>query len=286
MIQRTPPEGPARRVGFTALLACALLVAAPPARAADVLRVSGTGSWLGVMTRLAPAFAKAHPGNRLEVIPSLGSGGAIRAVATGELDVALSGRPLKADERETGLAAVEVARTPFVFVAGPGAGATGLTAAELVQILKGKQTAWPNGERIWPVLRPAKDADTAYLRSLSPALSAALTAAQAQPGQLVAATNQQSDDLVARNPGGLGMSSLAQVITEPRGLTVLAWEGVSPSLPTLVSGKYPLVKPLFLVLPARAAAAEHHFLAFLATPEAGRLLAAVGCQQLAFTSPR
>jgi phosphate transport system substrate-binding protein len=286
-----PPEpamimSPARQIRIATILACALLVGAPVARAEDVLRVSGSGSWLGAMSRLAPAFAKANPGARLEVVPSLGSSGAMRALGAGELEVALSGRPLKADERGRGLTAVEVARTPFVFAAGPGAGVTGLTAAELVRILKGEQAAWPNGEQIWPVLRPANDADTAYLRSLSPALSAALTVALARPGQLMAPTNQQSDELVARHPGGLGMSTLAQLTTEPRGLTALAWEGVAPSLATLATGKYPLVKPLFLVLPARPSTAERRFLTFLATPEARRLLEAAGAQPLAFTAPR
>jgi phosphate transport system substrate-binding protein len=277
---------PARQFRIATLLACAQLIVAPTARAEDVLRVSGTGSWLGAMARLGPAFAKANPGARLEVIPSLGSSGAMKALATGELEVALVGRPLKPEERGRGFVAVEVARTPFVFVVGPGAGVTGLTAAELVRILRGEQTAWPNGEQIWPVFRPANDADTAYLRSLSPAVSTAVTVGLARPGQLMAPTNQQSDELVAKNPGGLGMSTLAQVKTEQLGLTALTWEGVAPSLATLAAGKYPLVKPLFLVLPAKPSAAERRFLAFLATPEARRLLEAAGAQPLAFTAPR
>jgi phosphate transport system substrate-binding protein len=281
MIQR-----PARQLCIAALLACAQPLGASAARAEDVLRVSGSGSWLGAVARLAPAFAKANPGARLEVIPNLGSGGAMKALAAGELEIALSGRPLKPEERERGLLAIEVARTPFVFVAGSAAGVTGLTAAELVRILKGEQAAWPSGERIWPVLRPASDADTGYLRSLSPALSAALTVAMARPGQLLAPTNQQSDELVARNPGGLGMSTLAQITTEPRGLTALAWEGVPPGLATLAAGKYPLVKPLFLVLPVKPSAAERRFLGFLATPEAKRLLRAAASQPLDFTAPR
>jgi phosphate transport system substrate-binding protein len=274
-----------RQARLATLLAGVLLVVAP-ARAEEVLRVSGSGSWLGAMARLAPAFARANPGTRLEIIPSLGSAGAMKALAAGALEVALSGRPLKPEELGRGLVAIEVARTPVVFVAGPGAGVTGLTAAELVRILKAEEAAWPNGERIWPVLRPAKDADTLYLRSLSPAISSALTVALAQPGQLMAATNQQSDELVAQNPGGLGLSTLAQVTTEPRIFTVLAWEGVDPSLAAMVAGRYRLVKPLYLVVSARSTAAERRFLAFLATPEARRLLEAAGCQPLAFTPPR
>ena len=67
----------ARAAGALLMLACA------DARAEQELRVSGTGTALGALHRLADAFARANPGHRLRALPSVGSSGAIRAVADG-----------------------------------------------------------------------------------------------------------------------------------------------------------------------------------------------------------
>lgn len=257
-------------------LAAALLCAAP-ARADEVLRLTGTGSALGAVARVAAAFEKANPGARIQLLPSLGTSGAIRAVAGGAIDLGLAGRALRPEERALGVTTVPVARSPFVFAAGPRAGATGLGMAELVRIYRGEQLTWPSGERVRPVLRPARDADTAFLRALDPGLAAAYDAALARPGMLVAATNQDSDALAARTPGGLGVTTLAQLVTEPRGLTPLSWEGVAPTLPNLASGRYPLWKPFYAVVPTSLPARTRRFLEFLAGPEARRLLEGAGC---------
>jgi phosphate transport system substrate-binding protein len=149
--------------------------------------------------------------------------------------------------------------------------------AELVRIYRGEQLTWPGGERVRPVLRPAGDADSAFLRSLSPVLAAAYDAALARPGMLMAATNQDSDALAARTPGGLGVTTLSQLVTEPRGLTPLSWEGVAPTLPNLAAGRYPLWKPFYAVVPASLPARTRRFLEFLAGPEAREILQGAGC---------
>jgi phosphate transport system substrate-binding protein len=264
-------------------LVAALLLAAP-ARAEEVLRVTGTGSALGVLARIAPAFEKANPGVKLKILPSLGSAGAVKAVAAGALDLGLSGRTLRPDEAALGLDGITVARTPFLFAVGPRAGATRIGADELASIYRGERSTWPGGERIRLVLRPSADTDTLFVRSISPAMAAAVDAAQARPGMLLAATNQDSDTMLARTPGGLGASTLAQLLAEQRGLTPLAWEGVEPTLANLVAGTYPLAKPIVVVLPRSPppGPAVRRLLTFLASAEGRRLLEASGCQPVAF----
>jgi phosphate transport system substrate-binding protein len=266
----------------TRSLALSLLLPAPPAAAQGEppIRITGTGSAIGLLERVGRAFEQAHPGRRVLLLPSLGSAGAIRAVAAGALDMGLSGRALAPDERQAPVRLFPFARTPFLFATAAGVSARGLSAAEAVRIYRGLQTTWPEGERIRLVLRPRSDADTAYLRSLSPEMAAAVDAAQERPGMLLAVTNQECDQLVARTPGGLGPTTLAQLLTEPRGLRPLAWEGVEPTLANLVSGRYPLAKQLYVVLPRKASPAVRELLAFLASEAGRRLLEESGCQPL------
>jgi phosphate transport system substrate-binding protein len=259
-----------------AAVAIAALLAPLRAPADEPVRASGTGTALGAMRRLGAAFEKASPGDRLAILPSVGSGGAAKAVAQGALDVGLLGRPLDGAEQALGLVALPYARTPFVFVAGPRTGATGITTEEAVRIYRGEMSHWPSGERVRLVLRPRADVDNLLLRAISPELAAALEVAFSREGMLMASTNQECDALAAKTPGALAPSSLTQIVAEGEPLAPLAWNGVAPTLANLASGAYPLEKTLRIVLRASPRPAVRRFVAFLASPEGQNILADAG----------
>jgi phosphate transport system substrate-binding protein len=245
---------------------------APAARAEDVVRVSGTGSALGTFQLLGAAFARANPGHRLRVLPSVGSVGAIMAVANGALEVGVSGRPLEAREEALGLAGIAYARTPLLFGVGPRTGVREITTDELVRIYRGELTTWPNGERIRLVMRPPSDVDNALLRQISPEMSAALDVAFRRPGLLVAVTNQQCDEILSRIPGAIGPTSLSELTAEERRVVPLAWNGVAPTVQNLASGAYPLVKTFFLVFRTPPSPPVARLLALLRSPEGHGIL--------------
>ena len=80
-------------------LTIALCLVAPllagKALAADTLTIGGTGSATELLRQVGAKFTAASE-VKVDVIPSLGSTGAIRALADGKLDIAVSARPLKA----------------------------------------------------------------------------------------------------------------------------------------------------------------------------------------------
>jgi len=268
------PGGPPT---LLASLCAALLLLAPvPGVAGVVLRVSGTGSALGAIRELVPAFEKAHPGVTVKLLPSVGSAGAIQAVRERALEVGISGRPLLPEEVAAGLLEVTYARTPFVFAVGPRVTATSLSAGELVRIYRGELTAWPDGERIRPVLRPGADVDTLTIRAISPELDAAMEVALGREGLLMAATNQDCNEALARTPGSVGPTTLSQLKTEVHTLRPLAWNGVEPTVTSLASGAYPLAKALHAVVRAPVSAPVHRFLDFLGSAEARRILEQTG----------
>lgn len=271
----TPIHGPSSPL--RAALVLVALLCAGPARGVEVVRVTGTGSALGAITRAARAYEQRRPGTRVQILPSVGTAGAIKAVAAGAIELAVAGRALRPEERDRGLSALPVAYSPFVFAAGPRAGATAIGLSDLVRMYAGEQQSWPGGERVRPVLRPAGDADSAYVRSISPLLAAAYDAAFARGGMPMAATNQESDGLAARTPGALAVTTLAQLVTEPHGLTPLAWEGVEPTLANLAAGRYPLWKPFYAVVPGAVPERTRRFLDFLGSPEGRAILQAAGC---------
>ncbi len=274
------------------VLALALILSAP-ATAVEirsssqpaVLRISGTGGGLGVIRLLAEAFAQTDRGVRVELLPNLGSSGAIRAVQEGALDIGISARTLTPEERAQGLVERPVARTPLVLAVGPGAEATAVTLQELAGMYRGERTTWPGGERIRVILRPRNDADTAALRTLSPELAAAVDAALGRQGMLMATTGQDCAAMLTRTRGSIGPVALAQLVSEGSGLRRLALGGIAPTLENLGSGAYPLFHTLSVVVRARPSAEVRRFLAFLQTPEAGSILRRGGALPLAFDPP-
>ena len=258
------------------LLTTGTLLLPATGRGAEILRVSGTGTALGTLRRLAAAYAKANPGHELKILASVGSSGAFNAVARGALDVGIAARPLTKEEFGLGLVAIPYARTPFILAAGPRVGATGVTAAEVARMYRGELARWPDGERVRVVLRQRDDADMQILLAHSPELAAAVESALRRPGMLVATTNQECNAMLVRTPGSIGPTSLTQIITEELPITPLSWNGVAPTLKNLASGAYPLEKPLYLVIRAPAAPHVKAFVSFLATAEARRVLEATG----------
>jgi phosphate transport system substrate-binding protein len=259
------------RASLALLLGAALLL--PRTGAADeILRATGTGTSLGSLRLLAAAYQKASPGRRIEILPSVGSSGAFKAVSEGAIDVGISARPLRKGEYGLGLVAFPYARTPLIFAAGPRAAAKELTHADAVRIYRGELLYWPNGERLRLVLRPRADADTELLLAVSPELAAAVESALAREGMLVAATNQECVATLERTPGSLGLTSLTQLLTEKLAVTPLRWNGVEPTLQNLDSKAYPLEKVLYVVIRAPVSPAVRRFVAFLGSPEARRIL--------------
>lgn len=238
--------------------------------------MSGTGSALGTMHRLATRFEAANPDLHVHLLPSVGSSGAFRAVAEGALDVGISARPPGPGERALRLVTVPYARTPFVFAVGPGSNVAGITADEAVRIYRGEIQRWPSGERVRVVLRPRGDVDTLVLRGISSDMAAAVDAADAREGMLVAATNQQCDDILLTTPGAIGPSTLTQIVAEATPLRALSWNRVAPTVENLASGAYPLEKTLLLVVRPSPTPAVRRFLAFLASPEARRIIEQTG----------
>ncbi|HEX9019867.1 MAG TPA: substrate-binding domain-containing protein [Nitrospirota bacterium] len=253
---------------------CVTLVALLPASsyAQETIRIGGTGAALGTMKALASAFEQSHPAVKTVIVPSLGSGGAIKALSKDALEIGISGRPLKSEEAGLGLSAVEYADTPFVPVVHKKVAASGITTADIVKIYTGEMQAWPKGERIRPVLRPATDVDTVLVRNISLEMDKAVDAVFTREGMLSALTDQQNAEVLEKTPGSFGFSTLTQIATENLELKVLSLDGVRPSLKTLMNGSYPLTKKLFLVTKGTQPPVVREFVQFIFSPRGGSIL--------------
>lgn len=236
--------------------------------AGQTMRLGGTGGAMGMAQRIADAYAAT--GTRIEVIPGLGSSGAIKAVTDGAIEIAIASRRLKAEEEERGLTAVFFARTPMVWITSHPA-PPGIRAAEIPGIFAEARPKWADGTPLNVVLRVASDTDVAIIEGYFPGLAEAFALARQRPEIPVTATDQDNTAVAEGLPGSFVHAGLSQIVTERPDLRVVPLDGVDPSVENLESGAYPYEKPFYLVYAADSAEAAARLLDFLRS-EPGRTL--------------
>lgn len=241
---------------------------------ADTLRAGGIGASAAMLPPLFAAF-DSNSEHTLEVIPALGSSGGLRAAADGVLDIAMSGRPLKDEEKAQGLLDSYAVRTPFLLVTSR-ANPQGQKSAEISDIYLSPKASWPDGLPIRIILRPLSDSDTPALQAMFPNMVAALEAAHKRREVPVAATDQDNANLAEKITGSFTTSTLTQIQMERRQLHIIPIDGVEPSLANLDRGTYPYSKTLHFVLTRKSSPIAKRFIAFLMTPEGRSALAATG----------
>jgi phosphate transport system substrate-binding protein len=245
---------------------------------AETIRIGGTGAAIGTMTRLGDAFERLHPEHKIVEVPSLGSSGGIKALVSGAIAMALSGRDLTPQERQTGLQSVRYGTTPFAFAAHHDAPAVALSKTRLAELYSGREARWPNGLPIRLVIRPRTEGDTALLRQISPAMDRAVDAALARPGMVIAITDTDSADQLEKYPNSLGTTTLALVRSEQRNIKLLDLDGIAPSVAAISDGSYPYVKHLHAIVGSGASPGTRQFLQFILSRQGQAILHDLGHQ--------
>jgi len=239
---------------------------------AEQITIGGTGSALGTMTLMAQAYHKLNPGIKVNVLPSIGSSGGIKAISNGAIDIGLSSRPLKKSESITGIRSVEYARSLTVIAVSNQSNTYDISINQLVDIYTGKLLNWPDGMLIRPILRQPGDDNSIQLKALAPALKKAIEIADNRHGLLFAATDQETVDKIEKIPGSFGVTSLALIISENRPLRALTLDGVAATPDAISSGLYPMVKHFYIILPAVIEPHILDFITFIKTADGAAIL--------------
>ncbi|MDO8945671.1 MAG: substrate-binding domain-containing protein [Desulfocapsaceae bacterium] len=267
----------------SACLAADLLSAGAvdPAAAATISQetiiITGTGSGIGVMEIMARAFQEKHPAVTVQLPPSIGSSGAIKAVQAGKIDIGLSARPLKPEERSGEIFEKPYGRTAFIFGVQDSNPVPGFTLAEIEEIYAGTRRSWPDGTPIRLTLRPLSDAYSLYLASINPGLQAASAKAHAIPDVFVGNTDQEAARQIEQTPGSFGTTSGAVVAAEKRKIKALAVDGTAPTLANIASGNYPYTMTMsFVYQRDKYRGASKDFIDFVFSRDGQMILAANG----------
>lgn len=238
--------------------------------AADTLKVGGTGSATEMLRQVGAQFTAASE-VKVDVVPSLGSSGALSALGDGVLDIVFSARPLKEKESGKGLRQIAVLRTAYV-IATSHSNAKGLKAADLPRLLTSQKPAWDDGTPIRIILRPRSESDTALLGELFAGMDQAIETARKRAEIPVAATDQDNVSLAERTPGALIGTTATQLKTENRSLHIVPLDGREPTLANVESGAYPFVKKFYVFISPNSSPDAKRFVEFLRSPQGAMAL--------------
>lgn len=231
------------------LFCLASLGSFPTLSQAEVIRVGGSGAALGAMHILAGGFMAGQADLRVEVLPSLGTSGGIRALVERATDIALTVRDLTREEKAKNIEEALCMVTAMVFATSK-PNAPAITRANVPGLYVNPAPVWPDGQALKLILRSRAGSENTYLIDKLPGMAAALEAAYRRSGMPVGATDQENADLATRTAGSLALTTLLQIRAEGLALHPLALDGVVPSRTTLADSTYPF--PLRVCLVTRA----------------------------------
>ncbi|MBC8071027.1 MAG: substrate-binding domain-containing protein [Deltaproteobacteria bacterium] len=253
-------------------------------RSSDAVVIAGSGSNLPITRALATAHAAV--GIEAPVVhTSIGSGGGIRALRDGAIDIALISRSLKPDERAAGLVAVPYARAPVVFAVHGSVPDRSLSAGELLAIYSGEQTSWSDGTSVVVLQRERGDSSHAAVGQLLPEFEDVNEQAYQQRRWRVLYNDAAMEDALASTEGGIGLVGSG---TLPQDLPIrgLAYDNVIPSVAAVRDGSYPFYKDLSFVTVGEPEGAAAQLIRFALSPEGRAVIEAHGCVPLGGNGPR
>lgn len=228
----------------------------------ESLLLAGSGANLAPVRWLTRQYRERFPNARIAVAESIGTGGAIRALLDGAIDIGLASRPLHVHERARGIVAYPLAEVALVVAAHRDAPLVEITPARLIEIYEGALTSWPDNTPVVPLLRQTGDSATRAVEAALPGLGRAMAEAARRQRGRICYTDQQMRDALVQIPGAIGFLDAGTIALERLPVVVGRLTGEAPSAG---SDHHPLLLSLSLLttkdLPERA----KRFIDFAAT---------------------
>lgn len=193
----------------------------------------------------------------------------LSALAAGKIDLAGAGRFLTPAEKAAGLVEHLIGWDPLAVVVHAGNPVDHLSREQLKGLFSGQIGNWRElGGADLPVQVISSPLGSGMRAAVSELVLGALPVTRRE---LITARVADSDDQVARYPGGICL--LSHSMAQARDIKLVAVEGVLPTRENVANRSYPLVKPLLLVTRGQPRGLTARFIDFSLGAEGQELLA-------------
>lgn len=256
----------------------------------DTLRISGSTT-VNPVAADAAAVLRERTGQPITVDTQGGSAGGLAQVCSGEIDIAMSSKPVSDSDREQfpacdhqpvkiGVDAVGIVVSREVY----DAGVRNLTREQLRAIFEARITNWREvGGPDLPIFVYDKEPGRGTREVLDAFLYGPGGTAPPPPDSprfAIVGGNEETRSKLLSTAGSIGPLSTAFVADQPE-LAVVAVDGVEPTPRTVGAEQYPMARPLFLVTDGPPTGRAKRFIDFVVSAEGQQLLTRHGFLTLA-----
>ena len=240
--------------------------------ASDQISIKGSTTVLPIAQRTAEAFMNKNSDINISVQGG-GSGVGIAALVDGTTDIADASRAIKDKELKKAISngvipkANVVAMDGIAVIVNNSNSLKNLSIKQIKAIYTGKVSNWPDvGGSGGQIVVISRDSASGTFEAFS---KLALSKARVRPDALLSASNQAVAQTVARTPGAIGYVGLGYVSGNIKAITVNGTECLKE---TVLTGEYPLARPLFMYTNGKPTGIIKAYLDFVLSKEGQRLV--------------
>jgi len=257
-------------LAYAAILLCLVGVGCTPHTSQEPaersrITVSGSGTTLPLVKLLVSTYPDRSV--KFEFLPGMHSAAAIEGVESGSVDIGLVSRDLTDEERALGLTYTLLSNDALVIAVHPSVGIQELTTEQVRDIYSGRFGNWKElgGADLPIVVLDRNEDESAKIVFREHVLGSSL---EVTSSAAVLAFEPEMISALSSTPGAVGYFSLGAAVHQRVPVDVVALDGVKPSVETVRSGEYRMVRPLGIVTRPDADTAVRAFVQWVVGPEA------------------
>jgi len=221
------------------------------------IQVKGSDTMVNLGQAWAEKYMEENTGDFVAVTGG-GSGTGFSSLISGTCDIAMSSRNIK--EKEVALAKqkginsyeIKVALDGLAVVVNPGNPISKLTLAQLADIFTGRVANWKEvggeDEKIVILSREVNSGTHVYFKEHVLRKNDANSKEEFAPGALMLSSSQAIADEVAGNTAAIGYYGMGYISKKQKAVAIAKDEKSeyeTPTIENVISGKYPISRPLF-----------------------------------------
>jgi len=259
---------------ITVCMVAALMMIAGTAFAEEKIRIAGSGSMISLLNELAKAYAAENKAVVFDINQkSIESTGGVQTAAAGQVEIGLSSRALKDDEKSL-VHAVEISRVATVIGVNKSVTLKGITSEQLCRIYAGSTTNWKDlggaAGDIVPLTRPDRDATKDSVRKSI----ACFKELKEPPSVVIVPTAPEMTKMLSNRPATIGFTDSVAVDDAGGAIISLTLDGVAPTSENVRTAKYKIIKNNFLLTKGEPKGAVKAFIDFVKSPKGAKIIEA------------
>lgn len=240
-----------------------------PLQSPHRIRVSGSGTALPLIRILSDAYESDEVA--FVYLPGLHTGGGIKGAANGDLEIGSVSRELTVEEKALDLDYVQLSDDGLVIATHPSVTIDGLTTGQVRDIYAGEYENWSElgGPDLDIVILDRNEDESAKLILREFVLGPDLEITE---HAVIMFYEPDMVDGLEKTEGAIGYFSLGYGVSEEISVNYLELDGVEPTVASIESGDYKMVRPLGMVAARPASAPIAEFLEWSKSEEAIALM--------------